>query len=169
MSDDILRQNPADGRDWALWGVDPVTSEIRRVTVDPGTNAIRVLLAGSASGSTPGGTPTTAPSRFRLVSAATTNANLVKGAAGSLSSAVLVNTSAAAKAVKLYDKATAPVPGTDTPAETFLLPAGSTLLVEPAVPQPFTLGIGIAITGLPADSDITATAAGDVIVSLFYN
>lgn len=104
-----------------------------------------------------------------LVAAGTTNATLVKAGASLLAVAVLVNPSAAAKFVKLFNGVAAPVPGTDTPVMSVLVPAGQT--VSPNLgpfAMRFTLGLGYCITNLPADLDATAVAAGDVIVSLAY-
>jgi hypothetical protein len=106
---------------------------------------------------------------YRLLSAATTNSNNVKSTAGQLYGWYMFNTSASIKYVKLYNKATAPTVGTDTPVLTFPLPATDGAVQNPSgVGIPFATGIGIAITGAAADADTTAVAANDVIVNLFY-
>ncbi|RWI06793.1 MAG: hypothetical protein EOQ89_03425 [Mesorhizobium sp.] len=107
----------------------------------------------------------------KLIAAATTNATLVKTAASKLIGGYLFNSSAAVKYFKLFNKATAPVPGTDTPVLTFAIPAGGGLPLASILSDTghsFTLGLGYSITGLPADLDNTAVAAGDVIVNLLY-
>lgn len=63
--------------------------------------------------------------KARVMSAATTNATSVKASAGNLYGVHLHNSGAAAVFVKLYNKASAPVVGTDTPVTTLSLSAGS--------------------------------------------
>lgn len=111
----------------------------------------------------------------RLISAATTNATAVKGASGRLVGFVCGNTNAALRYLKIYDKATAPVVGTDVPKLTFIIQSMAAL----GTPQPTTVvfpvegvyfenGISFAITGALADSDTTAISAGDLVLDLFY-
>ncbi|TXH52076.1 MAG: hypothetical protein E6Q97_16915 [Desulfurellales bacterium] len=107
----------------------------------------------------------------RLISAATTNSTLVKSTAGRLAAGVVSNTSATIKYFKLYNKATAPTIGTDTPVFTIPIPPTSTIPLAEIVGiygHSFSLGIGYGITGAFADADTTAVAAGDVIVNLMY-
>jgi hypothetical protein len=100
----------------------------------------------------------------RLVSStASTNATLVKASAGRVYRLTAFNTSAAVKFLKLYNKATAPVPGTDTPVWTEALAVGRTDLSFDGVGYTFATGIGFALTGAAADADTTALAAGDVV------
>ena len=73
----------------------------------------------------------------------------------------------------MYNKATAPVPGTDVPAAVILLLAGEAIgsfrAKDFGINGPkFPLGIGYAITGLVADADTTAIAAGQVKVVMQY-
>lgn len=104
-----------------------------------------------------------------LISAATTNATSVKNAAGVINDITLSNTSAAAKYFKLYNKATAPTVGTDTPVRTVLIPPNSTLSFGCG---PFGIrlatGIAYALTGGVAVADTAAVAANDVAVSISY-
>lgn len=104
----------------------------------------------------------------RVLSAATTNATSVKNAAGNLYNIVLTNSSAAAKFFKLYDKATAPTVGTDTPKSTLVIPANGQLIVSNVIPDRFGTGIAYAITGAVADADATAVAANDVTGHITY-
>ena len=55
-----------------------------------------------------------------IVSAATTNATSVKASAGIINDIVVGNNGAGVAYFKLYDKASAPTVGTDTPVATFL-------------------------------------------------
>jgi hypothetical protein len=69
--------------------------------------------------------------------------------------------------VKLYNKATAPTVGTDVPEMVIRVLAGSNIELTPGLQgYRFPLGLGIAITGLAADTDTTAVAAGQVKVKL---
>ena len=108
---------------------------------------------------------------YRLISAASTNATSVKAAAAQLGHLVVVNLNAAVRFLKLYNKASAPTVGTDTPLWTIPIPA-STTGAGVAVPLPgglaFSLGLAFAITANLADADTTAVAAGDVMVNMGY-
>lgn len=106
----------------------------------------------------------------RLQSAATTNATSVKATAGQVYAIEVGNNHATNVAyLKLYNKASAPTVGTDTPVETILLP--------PRVPRdivfdagaPFTTGIAYAITGAAGDADTTAVALDQVTGAIKYN
>jgi hypothetical protein len=107
--------------------------------------------------------------RHHLISAATTNATLVKSSAAAVGVWVLTNTSAAMKFVKTFNKATAPIPGTDTPEQCYPIPAGQTVVIPvPVAGNRYATGLGYSITALAADNDTTAVAAGDVIVNIIY-
>ena len=103
-----------------------------------------------------------------LNSAASTNATLIKGSAGTLHSLVLSNNGGAAAFAKLYNKATAPTVGTDVPVAVIPVPAGGFASLDVVNGIPFSLGIGLAITNLIADADATAVAAGQVKVMAGY-
>lgn len=112
-------------------------------------------------------TPATA-SAFNLTSAATTNATLVKSSAGNLYEIDCSNTSASPVFLKLYNKASAPTVGTDTPLVTLVVPANAHLVQSFAsLGKRFTTGIAYAITGLQVTTDTTAIAAG-VLISGVY-
>lgn len=99
-------------------------------------------------------------------SAASTNQTLVKGTPGRIVSIVCSNVNAATRYVKLFDKATAPVTGTDTPILTIQVLTGATVGI--VVGYTTLLGIGLAITVNATDLDNTNVAAGDVKVLLSY-
>jgi hypothetical protein len=103
-----------------------------------------------------------AASRARIASAASTNATSVKATAGLLYHIIASNTATSARFLKLYDKASAPVVGTDVPAFTIYLPPGGGFSDEFSIPAAFTTGIAYAITSAIADTDATAIAANDV-------
>lgn len=107
-------------------------------------------------------------SLHRKLAAASTNSTSVKGSAGQIYNIVVSNMTAAAKFLKLYDKATAPTVGTDTPVVTIPLQANSTSSIEWVNGMPFSVGIGYGLTGALADADTTALAANDVVLNLGY-
>lgn len=130
-----------------------------------GSTAVTGAVTVTGSVQPVGGATTTANTQSRLNAAATTNATLVKASAGNLYNLNMTNNSAATKFVKFFNKATAPVPGTDAPVLVFAIPAGQTVNVVYEVPWRFATGIGFAITGLGTDADATAVAAGDVLLA----
>lgn len=113
-------------------------------------------------------TATGAASVAKLASAASTNATSVKASAGRVVGYSLTNTTAAFKYVRLYNKATAPTVGTDSPVLVIGLPPNSTTACNQEGGIGFATGIAYAITGAVADLDATVTAANDVVGGLFY-
>lgn len=109
-------------------------------------------------------------SRFKLISAATTNSTLIRAGVAKLGWLVVGNVGATVAYVKLYDKATAPTVGTDVPFATYMVPGSTTGGVPQVIPVrlPIQLGLGLAITGLPTDADATAVALAQVVVNLSY-
>lgn len=104
----------------------------------------------------------------KVASAATTNATSVKGSAGRVIGWVFCNTSAAFKFVRFYNKATAPVVGTDSPAIIVGVPPNSTIIKTTEGGSGYSLGIAYAITNLVADLDATVVAANDVVGAIYY-
>lgn len=107
----------------------------------------------------------------RLISAATTNATSVKASAGALGFIVAANLNAAVRYLKLYNKASAPTVGTDTPVMTMPIPAstagnGFTIAIPNGVS--FTTGIALALTTGYADADTAAVAAGEIFLFIGY-
>lgn len=109
---------------------------------------------------------TTQISRYTLNSAATTNAALIKaGLTSIIGTLSLMNTSAAARYVRLYNKATAPTVGTDVASIVIAIPATSSKEITLTDDSwYFPLGLGIAITAAATRLDATITAADDVSV-----
>lgn len=107
--------------------------------------------------------PLAATKTHRLLSAAaTTNATSAKATNGTVTRIRLRNAKASAVYLKLFDKASAPTVGTDTPRKTIYIGATSdfdTGMVEDYYGQ----GIAYAITGAAADADTTALVAADVV------
>lgn len=109
---------------------------------------------------------------YHLVSAATTNATNVKNAAGVVHGIYASNVNAAARYLKMYNKASAPTVGTDTPVHTFIIP-GNTAGAGTNIPIPqrginFTTGISFALTTEATDAGTTAVAANEIVVNLDY-
>lgn len=108
---------------------------------------------------------------YILNSAASTNEALILTGTSGLHAFYATNTGAAVAFVKLYNKATAPA-STDVPAMVIPVPAavggvpGVATLPIGFSGFRFALGLGIRITGLVADNDTTAVAAGQVKVML---
>ena len=107
-------------------------------------------------------------SDFHLVSAATTNASSIKASGGQVYGYELGNNGAADAYVKLYNKASAPTVGTDTPFRTIYVPKGSARSFHSTTGLNMGTGIALAITGAAADSDSTAVAANQVTVEIDY-
>src|SRR6266851_2957761 len=93
---------------------------------------------------------------------------LIKGAFGFVQGWDLHNNAAAVRFVKLYDKATAPVVGTDAPKLTIELAAGQHVMNWTDEGLKFVNGIGIGGTNLVADADTTAPTANDLVVNIYY-
>ena len=106
--------------------------------------------------------------KLRITSLATTNATLVSATAKLLRSLDIYNEAAYAVYFKLYDKATAPVIGTDTPFWTVPIPAASGYSKVWPWGVPVSLGLGYVITRVKADADATAVAAGDLVGFMTY-
>lgn len=124
----------------------------------------QVAVAQSANGY--GCTP------YKLISAATNNSTLVATGKHSVKAWHLTNINAAVRYLKIYDKATAPTCGTDTPKLTIPLQgsavgASNSLSIDRGIY--FESGLGLCIvTGL-ADNDNTSTAANEQIINLCYD
>jgi hypothetical protein len=96
-------------------------------------------------------------------SAATTNATLVSAVPCDLYGIIAMNTVAAVKYLKIYNKGSAPVVGTDIPILTIPLPPTNALTaIQFETGLYLNVGLSYAITGADGDSDTTAVAAGDV-------
>jgi len=108
---------------------------------------------------------------YKLISLATTNANVVKASPGNLYSIVAIGLTSNVRYLKLYNKATAPSVGTDVPLMTIPVPTnsqGAGIAIPFSMGVNFPLGIAIAITSGLADNDTGAILANDVVVNLTY-
>lgn len=126
-----------------------------------GTNAIgdvgtqyRTNATGAASGT-------------HIVSAATTNATIVKNAAGRCIGWSFGNTNAAWRYVKLHNQTTTPTAGSGVVRTIAIPPNGvSNIHIDGGIA--FTTGIGLTIVTGSADADATAVGVGDVVGDLYF-
>lgn len=105
----------------------------------------------------------------RTISLASTNATSVKAGPCRVVLIYCTNSNAAARYVKLYNKASAPVVGTDIPLMTLLIPAANA--IEPiTIPNgiAFEVGLAFAMTSGIADTDSGNVGANDLILTLGY-
>ncbi len=102
------------------------------------------------------------------ISANSTNDTNVKTSPGRVYGLSISNVNASARFFKLYDKASTPVVGTDTPKTTIQVPGNSTVMRAYPIGLSFTAGIGFGATGAMADSDVTAISAGDLSMDMDY-
>lgn len=119
----------------------------------------------------PNNTGANGTTAYKLISTASTNANVVKASGGNLYSIVAIGLTSTVRYLKIYSKATAPTVGTDVPLMTIPVPAntqGAGVAIPFSMGVNFPLGIGVAITSGSADNDTGSVGAGDVIVNLTY-
>jgi len=130
------------------------------------------VSSGTITTVTTAGVPPVPATPYFVNSLATTNGALILTGTSGLQALYATNNGAAVAYVKLYNKATAPTVGTDVPEMIIAVPAavgaviGSVEITPGYIGYRFPLGLGIAITGLFADTDTTAVAAGQVKVKL---
>ena len=127
-----------------------------------GTFAVQTS-ATSTGGYTPG----------KLVSAATTNATVIKASAGTLGHISASNVNAAARYLKFYNKATTPTVGTDVPVLTYIIP-GNTAGAGTNIPLPpqginFSTGISFATTTEATDAGSTGVAVSEIVINYAFN
>jgi hypothetical protein len=109
---------------------------------------------------------------YKLVSAATTNATSLKASAGVIYGIQVTNVNASPRYLKLYNKASAPTVGTDTPVKTLIIPGNATGAGS-NVPIPvrginFSTGIAFALTTEATDAGTTGVAANEIVVNIDY-
>lgn len=108
----------------------------------------------------------------KFISTASTNSNLIKASGGNLYFLCVTNTNTAPRYLKLYEKSTAPVVGTDVPFHVYMIPGnsggGGSNIPIPGIAISFSPGLGIGITTGPTDADTGAVAANEIIVNYIY-
>lgn len=107
---------------------------------------------------------------FYRIATADTNSAVIKGSAGTIYSAYVHNGNVAVRVFKLYNKATGPTVGTDTPIFTMRIPAtsGVSAAFGGGLGLSCSAGIGMGMTQLSADNDTTAVSASDMIAVVTY-
>jgi hypothetical protein len=103
---------------------------------------------------------------LHFLSAATTNCTLVQTGKVVMHDLIPVNTTATIYYLKLFNKATPPVAGTDVPSWTIPIPenaAGAGLPIPSTLGLTFDAGLGFCLTGAIADNDTTVAAPGVAI------
>ena len=111
------------------------------------------------------------PAYQKFISATTTNATAVSNAPAKMTILHLVNTGDGVRFFKLYNKASAPIVGTDVPLITVGISAvsSSNFTLPALVGIDFSIGISFAITLGAADNDTTPlTVAADVTGLIAY-
>ena len=136
----------------------------------PSTDVLTVQGASSGTALATTQTPSTSGGYLinRLLSAASTNATSVKASAGQVYGFYLYDSATYTVFLKLYNKASAPTVGTDTPVMTIPVPAGGGAVADFDGGIAFGTGIAFAVTKLIADTDTTVVAANDLAVNLLY-
>ena len=103
------------------------------------------------------------------ISAASTNATSVKTSAGAISLITVTNSNAAVRYFKLYNKASAPTVGTDTPILTAAIPPNDTwTLPYGALFDRLATGIAYALTTGAAVADTGAVGLNEHAVHISY-
>jgi hypothetical protein len=110
---------------------------------------------------------TGAASGTHIVSAATTNATIVKNAAGRVVGWSLANTNAAFRYVKLHNQTTLPTAGTGV-VRTIALAPNSVSNIHLDGGIAFTTGIGLTMVTGSADADNVAVGVGDIVGDLYF-
>jgi hypothetical protein len=105
----------------------------------------------------------------RVLSAAAANqdSTVIKNGAGTLYGLLATNANAAARYLKVYNKATGPT-SADTPVMTIYLPPLGGVALPIDVGADFSAGISLRLTTGVADNDAAAVAANEIIVTAFY-
>jgi hypothetical protein len=142
-----------------------ITNASSNVTVEnTGANPVPISPRPNTTGAN-GTTP------YKLISLATTNANVVKASPGNLYSIVAIGLTSTVRYLKLYNKATSPTVGTDVPLMTIPVPAntqGAGISIPFSMGVNFPLGIALSITSGLADNDTGTILANDVVINLTY-
>lgn len=167
VTDELVIPPSEDGADVNVINIPPVGQAAMAVslpvTIASDQSDVPVSIAGTVA------VDVTGAGRARIISAASTNAGVAKAAPGRVHAINGTNTSGADVFLKLYNDASAPTVGTDTPVETYALLAGASFSFSfgdrGAV---FAAGIAYAITANIGDGDATAIGAGDAVLTIHY-
>ncbi len=133
------------------------------------TQALRLLgIISSSSAAVLTPTIDQGLSQHRLISAATTNATVVKASQGNIYNIQAFNNGVAAAYLKFYNIATSPTVGTTTTVKVLMLPPGGGLTVDSSAGIQFATGISYSIVTNLVDTDATAIAINQVAVNIDF-
>jgi hypothetical protein len=105
----------------------------------------------------------------KVLTTASTNLTALKTTQGAFYGATLYNTTSSARYIHFYNSSSAVTVGTTVPYFTLGIPPNNDLVVSPSdIGRNFPSGIEYAVTTGYADTDATATAAGDVVGEVDY-
>lgn len=136
-----------------VWGADGTANDVNATTPLP----IQDTPA------TSGGVTTSSAN-----SAASTNATSLKASAGHVYDITCTNSNTSARYLKLYNKASSPTVGTDTPAWRVMIPGSGGITAHYPKGLVFGTGIAWALTTGAADNDTGSVAANEIQVNLGY-
>ncbi len=105
---------------------------------------------------------------FRLISAATTNATVIKASQGNVYGIEVFNNGAAARYLKFYNASSSPTVGTTTTVKVLMIPAGGGVMMSYPAGIQFSTGISIATTANLVDTDTTAVAINEMAININY-
>lgn len=97
----------------------------------------------------------------------TGTSGVIKASAGKITNYVVLNTNAATRYLQFYDKATAGVPGTDTPIYTVAIAPSKTVDPGQSTSIPGAAGLSWAVTTDAAGA--TLGSSGDVVGTVRYS
>jgi len=132
--------------------------------VAPGIDGFTVTPAAAVgSGATP----------YHYFGNLSTNSVVVKAAPATLYDLEVFNRNLSARFIHLYDLARTPVPGTDVPVKTLMVPGdsggtGTGLVRSYPVGVAFRAGLAFALTTGMSDSDSGPISGGDLVLNLDY-
>jgi len=106
---------------------------------------------------------------FSLDAAGTTNDTLIAAGARRLASVDIFNAAAYPIYLRLYDKVTAPVVGTDIAKRVFAIPTLTNVHIVWGDGDSYLVGLGLGLTKNPAYNDATAVADHDAQIVLNYD
>jgi hypothetical protein len=159
----VLKQVSASVQTLVSTGA-PINGGTGTVFLAAGTTSSNAISATSAAS----GVSTVS----RIVSAAaSTNATSAKASAGRVYKITGYNAAAAVRYIKVYNKASAPTVGTDTPVITEALAPSSKFTIDVAadIGFYFSTGIAYALTTGSADADTGALTAADIVgLNVYY-
>lgn len=139
-------------------------------------NDLQYLYFSNANPATPGGAATVLNASSgvggvagaKVLSAATTNATVVKAGPGRIYSVQVSNSSNAYRYIKFYNLAVAPTVGTSTVLSIVGIPPGGRASLNSPQGLYCSVGIAYSIVAGAADNDATAVGATEIVGSITY-